>query len=82
MVVQKSDNVNNTRRPHDVGCHEESSDIRTEEVSSEAEEVKDNHKVMEDISSKEEKTVRRRNEKRNSDVIVMAALCSKEMISL
>ena len=69
MVVRNSDNVNNTRRPRDVGCHEE----RTEEVNSEAEEVKDNHKVVENTSSKEEKIVRRKNEKRNPDVTVMAA---------
>ena len=48
-----------------MGCHEESSDIRTEVVNSEAKEVKDNHKVMEDTSSKKEMTIRRRNEKRN-----------------
>ena len=62
MVVWKSDNVNNTRKPCDVGCHEESSDIRTEEVNGEAEEVKDNHKVVENTSSKEEKIIRRRND--------------------
>ena len=58
----------------DVGCHEESSDTGTEEVNSEVEVAKDNHKVMEDSSGTEEKTIRRRNEKRNSDVLtVMAA---------
>ena len=32
-------------------------------MDSEAEEVKDNYKAMGDISSKEEKTIRRKNEK-------------------
>ena len=41
----------------------ESSDTETEEVNSEAEVAKDNHKVMEDPSSTEEKTIWRRNEK-------------------
>ena len=47
----------------DVGCHEESSNTWTEEVISKAEAAKDNHKVMEDPSSTEEKTIWRRNEK-------------------
>ena len=51
-------------------CHKESS---TKEVNSETEVAKDNHKVMEDTSSTEEKTIWRRNEKGNSDVTVMAA---------
>ena len=45
--------------------HEERSDKGTEEVNSETEWIKDNHKIMEDTISKEEKTIRRKNEKRN-----------------
>ena len=43
-----------------MGCHEESGATGTEEVSSEAEVAKDNHKIMEDTSIIEEKTIWRR----------------------
>ena len=60
-------------KQHDVGCHEESSDTGSEEVNSESDVAKDSHNVMKDTKSTDEKSIRRRNERGNSDVTVMTA---------
>ena len=68
-VEQKKDD---TRRPRDED-NEERSDTETEEMNREPIKVKDDHEVMEDTSVKEEKTIKKKAEKRNTDETVMAA---------
>ena len=68
-IEQKKDD---TRRPRDED-NEERSDTETEEVYREPIKVKDDHEVMEDTCVKEEKTIKKKAEKRNTDETVMAA---------